>query len=712
MKACQHCGTQNPDEAVFCSECGKKIEGKAPAVSPAKTILSTPAPKFEKKEAPAAPAAAEAPTPEGKKTILGMPSPGAQTGMRGDMDKTPAEPIPAAMAPAAKAAKAKAPEPVDMEKAKKAAQEAAGKTMLGVSPLAAAAASSTAKSADAEKAKKAAQEAAGKTMLGVSPLAGAAQKPVEKGGEIVEQPVPRTLGPTAKEEKPVFEPMDDMPVMTPSYPPPKPQPVSDAVPASMPAPGESDRSSGRPRAEAPAEGIRIDEPIHPAPSSRARPPSMSLPSRPSRLGATTMLMMKKAAAIPRWLIVLIVVVVVGGAGIGYLIKKYVIEPLKPRVTKIIIRQNPDFQSVDLELTMVNVEKAKALQIKHQKFAIKKSEATINLPIGPVRLGENSIEALLVDSAGKEKGTIMIEFELAKFWQPQLQTLEDPSPVIGLYFQTLPDAKLTVNGEPSPGEGPGKFLYQKSVKDLMAKYPPTEDETWKLSFEYVLTSKGRDPESGTIEIEVPASKLQVDRPSDGARLVEDRVECTGKTELDAEIKINGTPVDVNGGKFATTIPLPDFKTYEIVVVAYSPKRGPRTTTVKVERVEDMSAEIDEYTKSVDADLSWEKLARDPTTYTGKKVTFDGRIFNIRAEKGVTAFQMLVSEGCPDGARCTLVATFRGETSAGEQSLVTVLGEVRGIQTLQTATGTKFDAPQIEAAYVIPADTGGGKKKKKK
>jgi hypothetical protein len=422
-----------------------------------------------------------------------------------------------------------------------------------------------------------------------------------------------------------------------------------------------------------------------------------------------MLMMKKAAAIPRWLIVLIIVVVVGGAGIGFLIKKYVIEPLRPRVTKIIIRQNPDFQSVDLELTMVNVEKAKALQIKNQKFEIKKSRTSVNLPIGPVRLGENSIEAEMVDAAGKEAGTILIEFELTKFWQPQLQTLEESNPVLGIYFQTLPDAKLMINGEPSPGEGPGKFLYQKTVKELMAKYPPTEEEVWKLTFDYELTSKGREPEKGSIGIEVPAAKLQVDRPADGARLVEDKVECTGKTELDAEIRINGAPVDVSGGKFATTIPLPEFKTYEIEVVAYSPKRGPRKALVKVERVEDMSAEIEAYKGSVDGDLSWEKLARDPTTYTGKKVAFDGRIFNIRVEKGVTAFQMLVSEGCPDGARCTLVATFRGETSAGEQSLVTVLGEVRGVQTLQTATGTKFDAPQIEASYVIPAEQ--GKKKKK-
>ena len=659
MKVCQHCGTKNPDVAAFCSECGKKLAGQAAAKAPMKTMLSTPAPTIpqEKKEAPApspapAPAQASKPiasVPDSKKTIMGMPSMAT-----GQQAAPAAQPAPT---PVAHAARAKAPEP----------------------------------SLPPDKAKKAAQEAAGKTMLGVSPLASSASTKQPDASQLQYQK-------TMQEEKPVFEPVIDTPVISPSRvpskPPQQPQPQPQAQPQPKPRPADA-----RQRSEAPAEGFFISEPPQPALSTRARQQAPSTPPRPSRIGSTTMLMMRKAAAVPRWLIVVIIIVVVGGAGLGYAIKKFVLEPMKPRVTKIVMRQNPNFTSIDLDLYLVNVEKIKGLKIMDQKFEVKGSKSTVNLAIGPVRLGDNAIEAVLLDAGGNEKGTMMIEFELTKYWQPQTQTLEEANPVVGLFFQTLPDAQLLINGEPSPGEGPGKFLYQKTVKQLMEKFPPTTGDVWKMSFDYELKSKGRKPEKGTVEIEIPVVSLIVDRPADGARVLEDKVECMGRTELEVEIKINGSPVDVNNGKFATTVPLAEVKTYTITIEAYSPKRGPKVSTVTVERVADMSAEIAAYEKDVEKDLSWEKLAREPASYTGKKVMFEGRIFNIRTEKGVTAFQMLVSEGCPAGARCTLVATYRGETSAGEQSLVKILGEVRGIQTLQTAAGSKFDAPQLEVQYVL-------------
>ncbi|MFH1437566.1 MAG: zinc-ribbon domain-containing protein [Pseudomonadota bacterium] len=717
MKRCEHCGTQNPDFSVFCSECGKPLP-KGPKVKKeiAKTMLSTAAPKFDqppKTEEPAAPQAAKA-TPatqvmpamqappaaqaaqaaplaakatpakpkEEKKTMIGMAFNASQVT---DADGKQAQAAPSA-AVAAKASRPRAPEPATPDTAKEAAKEAAGKTMLGVSPIA---------------------------------TGGAPQAP----GAV---PADLSLGKTVQGDKPVFEPIMESPVMAPDTRPsqaprpmasfqPQPQPVHQAQPPQSeeipPGAMKVPQADPRSRAQAPPEGIKLEH-GQPAPSTSARAPGMSRPSLgPHRIGSTTMLMVRKAAAVPRWLIVLIIVVVVVGVGLGYVIKRFVLEPMKPRATRISIEQNPDFQSVNITAELVNVDDVANLEITKKKFKVEKGKALITLPIGPVRLGSNSIEAALLDKKGQDKGTLALDFELVKFWQPQLQTLDDEkNPVVGLYFQTLPDASLVIDGNSSPGEGPGKFLYTQTIKQLMKKAPAADADMWKVSFDYELTSKkagGKD--KGTVEIEIPTVRLQIDRPPDGVKVVDDKVECIGKTDADAEVTINGSPVDVNSGKFAITIPLPSPGVFEIKIEAFSPKRGPRAVSVKVERVGDMEAEIGEFKDQVEKDLTWEKLSREPTVYKGKKVAYQGRIFNIRTEKGVTAFQMLVSEGCPDGARCTLVATFRGETSAGEQSLVTVLGEVTGVQTLQTATGSKFDAPQIEAKFVVPQQD---KKKKKK
>ncbi len=713
MKRCEHCGTENPDLSGFCAECGKQLP-KGPRVKKeiAKTMLSTAAPKFDlppKTQEPAAPQAAKA-TPatqvmqamqappaaraapskpkEEKKTMIGMAFRASEVA---DAAKQQAQPAPAApaVAVAAKASRPRAPEPAAADMAKEAAKEAAGKTMLGVSPIATA---------------------------GTPQAPGAA-------------PADLSLGKTVKGDQPVFEPVVESPIMAPDTTPSQaPQPMASSLPQPQPIPQSPPPQSEqippgamkvpqadpRSRAQAPPEGMKLEH-GQPAPSTSARAPGMSRPSLgPQRIGSTTMLMVRKAAAVPRWLIALVIIVVVVGVGLGYVIKRFVLEPMKPKATKISIEQNPDFQSVNITAELVNVDDVANLEIAKKKFKVEKGKALITLPIGPVRLGSNSIEATMLDAKGQDQGVLVLDFELVKFWQPQLQTLDDEkNPVVGLYFQTLPDASLVIDGNASPGEGPGKFLYTKTIKELMKKNPAAAEDMWKVSFDYELTSKkagGKD--KGTVEIEIPTVKLQIDRPPDGSKVVDDKVECMGKTDADAEVTINGSPVDVNSGKFAITIPLPKPGEFEIKIEAFSPKRGPRAASVKVERVGDMDAEISAFKDQVEKDLTWEKLSREPTVYKGKKVAYQGRIFNIRTEKGVTAFQMLVSEGCPDGARCTLVATFRGETSAGEQSLVTVLGEVTGVQTLQTATGSKFDAPQIEAKFVVPQQDKKKKKKKKK
>ena len=732
MKRCEHCGTDNPDISGFCAECGKPLL-KGPKVKKeiAKTMLSTAAPTFDqppKTEEPAAQAAQAAPQ-------AAKATPATQV-----MQAMQAPPAAQAVQAAPQAAKAAPAKPKDEKKtmigmafrpsevadaAKKQAQAAQAAPAAAVAARAAKPrAPEPLAPVTPDMAKMAAKEAAGKTMLGVSPIVGGGT-PQAPGAA----PANLSLGKTVKGDKPVFEPIVESPVMAPETTPSQaPQPMASAQPQPQPIPQAQPPQSEeippgamkvpqaelRSRAQAPPEGIKLEH-GQPAPSAAARSHGISRQSLgPGRIGSTTMLMVRKAAAVPRWLIALIIIVVVVGVGLGYVIKRFVLEPMKPKATRITIKQNPDFQSVNITAELVNVDGVASLEISKKKFKIEKGKALITLPIGPVRLGSNSIEAKMLDGKGQEKGVIVLDFELIKFWQPQLDTLNnEKNPVVGLYFQTLPDASLVIDGESSPGEGPGKFLYTKTIKELMKKAPAVDEDKWKISFDYELTSKkAGGVDKGTVEIEIPTVKLQIDRPPDGAKIVDDKVECMGKTDADAEITINGSPVNVNSGKFAIAIPLPNPGEYEIKVEAFSPKRGPRAASVKVERVGDMNEEIGAFKDGVEKDLTWEKLAREPTSYKGKKVAFQGRIFNIRTEKGVTAFQMLVSEGCPDGARCTLVATFRGETNAGEQSLVTVLGEVTGVQTLQTATGSKFDAPQIEAKFVVPQKDKKKKKKKKK
>jgi hypothetical protein len=152
--------------------------------------------------------------------------------------------------------------------------------------------------------------------------------------------------------------------------------------------------------------------------------------------------------------------------------------------------------------------------------------------------------------------------------------------------------------------------------------------------------------------------------------------------------------------------------KIVVDAFNPKRGPKQTVLEVVRVESLDGEIAEYEKQIEKDLGWESLGRDPDAFKGKKVALHGRIISFKTTAGVSAFQLLVDEGCPAEARCMVKVDFKGETNAGKDSWVTVLGEVMGKFTVETSDKKKFEVPAMDAAFVVRDEEASAKKGKKK
>jgi hypothetical protein len=425
-----------------------------------------------------------------------------------------------------------------------------------------------------------------------------------------------------------------------------------------------------------------------------------------------MMMLKKTAKLPKWVyfVVPLVIVLGAGAGVGghFLKVKY----LDPRPANIETRQSEDFQHVVLEADIVNAGDAATVVVLEKEYPVKKGKVALTLPIGPVRLGHNEIEGLLKNAEGKERGGITFEFDLDRFWQPVLGNLGQEPPWVTVSFQTLPDNVVLIDGQPAPGGQPGQYEWNKAVKDLLDKAPPATGKHWIIELDWEMKPKKGKSEKGVMKIEIPAVRLQVNRPAAGAKVVDEFVECTGLTEEGTEIRVNGAPVDVSGTVFATKVPLPKVGDHKIVIDAFNPHRGPSQRTVSVVRVESLDAEIEEYEKTLEPDMGWENLARDPTSYKGKRVSLHGRIISFKTTSGVSAFQLLVDEGCPQEARCMVKVDFKGETSAGKDSWVTVLGEVGGKFTVETSEKKKFDVPSVQAAFVVRDEDKKGKKKKKK
>jgi hypothetical protein len=425
-----------------------------------------------------------------------------------------------------------------------------------------------------------------------------------------------------------------------------------------------------------------------------------------------MMMLKKTSKMPKWVFFVIPLVIVLAVGVGFLLFWVKTNYMDPRAGAISVQQSEDFQHVLLEADLVNAEGAAKITVMKKKYPVKKGKVALELPIGPVRLGHNEIEGVLEDGSGEAMGIVTFEFDLVRFWQPILGNLAQEPPWVTVSFQTLPDNIVTIDGKPAPGGQPGQYEWSKPVKELLDKAPPATGKYWTIKLDWEMKPKEGKPEKGEIVLEIPAVRLQINRPADGAKVVDEFVECTGLTEEGTEIRINGAPVEVSGTSFSTKVPLPSVGDHKIVIDGFNPHRGPSQRTVSVVRVESLDAEIDAYEETLEKDLGWESLGRDPEAYKGKHVSLHGRIISFKTTEGVSAFQLLVDKGCPAEARCMIKVDYKGETSAGKDSWVTVLGEVMGKFTVQTAEKKTFDVPSIQAAFVIRDEDAKGKKKKKK
>jgi hypothetical protein len=189
---------------------------------------------------------------------------------------------------------------------------------------------------------------------------------------------------------------------------------------------------------------------------------------------------------------------------------------------------------------------------------------------------------------------------------------------------------------------------------------------------------------------------------------DEILCAGTVEKGATVTVNKSAVAVTTAGFATTLPVKTSGQYSIAVTASAKGKAPKTEIINITKVESLLPSIQEWSKDMEKKLKYPKLARDIALYTGKKISLKGRIININTVKGVTAFLMYISDGCPKGAQCTAYVAFRGETDAGLQSMVTVYGTVTGTRDVELPDGKKQTMPALDAKFVVETQ----EKKKKR
>jgi hypothetical protein len=102
---------------------------------------------------------------------------------------------------------------------------------------------------------------------------------------------------------------------------------------------------------------------------------------------------------------------------------------------------------------------------------------------------------------------------------------------------------------------------------------------------------------------------------------------------------------------------------------------------------------------DRGLTYARLATAPTTFTGQRVMYEGRVYNVDVHDGRGVLQMLVRD-CTSGQRCPLWVSYAAATDVTVESWVRIYGAVEGEQQFRSTTGEVRTVPSVAATFVLP------------
>jgi len=205
-----------------------------------------------------------------------------------------------------------------------------------------------------------------------------------------------------------------------------------------------------------------------------------------------------------------------------------------------------------------------------------------------------------------------------------------------------------------------------------------------------------PAEGTLNLNLPVTSLQIDRPGSNVTTDLASIEVAGAVESLAQVTVDGRSVKVTDGRFLQKVKLASAGERTIHVLARAPGKAPRAVDVLVTRVADLTLAAASF--KPDPSLSYAKIAQNPVIYRGQNVSFDGRVYNVEVKGSASHLQMLVRD-CPGTQRCPLWVELPQATDATVNSWVRVLGTVAGEQQFRSERNQVHTVPSVTAQYVL-------------
>ena len=353
--------------------------------------------------------------------------------------------------------------------------------------------------------------------------------------------------------------------------------------------------------------------------------------------------------------------------------------------------------VRLTLAITPPPEGGQVRLAGREQPIEDGEATFDVEANALSVGTNELPLEVVDADGSVWSTRLI-FDISYRAVADLGGLRSEPPSYAVRFQVMEGARLQVTGHPVELDAEGRYTKTVPLDEALAGAVDAGDAVVH-HVPFTVEVPGMPPISERIDTAIPRTPLRVVAPAEDLVVEADSVICVGTTDPSAEVQVNGVEVELEEGRFTHQLELGSVGEHPVEVVAESPGKVPQKERRVVRRVRSLTPLIRDFSKQVDSGLDWQTLSRDPASLRDRRVRFRGEVVALERELGQTLMQLFVTEGCPEGRRCSLHVTYQGGAEVEPFSVVTVYGSVIGQWEGQTQSGAELRMPSIRARFVV-------------
>ncbi len=321
-------------------------------------------------------------------------------------------------------------------------------------------------------------------------------------------------------------------------------------------------------------------------------------------------------------------------------------------------------------------------------------ADFPLAADTLHVGDNALSIDLVSPSGDVE-THQVTLTLNYRVRADLASLGATPPAITIVVEATPGSAVQIDGAPLTLDASGRATHAAPIEGMT----PSEDGMIEYVARYAITPPGGAATEGSVTTRVPLTTLSLERPGDDVVTDQSTIDIAGVVPEGARLTIDGAPITVlPGGRFLHQYAMAAVGEFSPRLVASADGLAPRTHVLHIRRVANLAREAASF--EYDRTLTYARLGAAPPTFTGQRVMFEGRVYNVESHDGRGVLQMLVRD-CPASERCPLWVSYAVTTDIPVESWVRVYGTVEGEQAFSSATGETRTVPSVAATFILPS-----------